>query len=372
MRPRLAHHHDAAACLRCDRVVPSVELELGVCRACTEFEAEHDPMAQSFEQTAEAVGLLERDPSRIVAWPFAAVDAVTGPMAPGTVWYVAAFSGGGKTTFTTSCIRRWVEAGVRVYVMPLELRAHEWRTGYLCQRLGVHPGDALSGRLRLAEAAGDLEAKRTREMLQHELQLSHDEDRAWSLYVNPAAMLSLDGFVRAARHAKRHGYHVIVVDHVDHVSDEGASPLEVSQQVNRALGRIAQALDIVIVCTTQMNGQAASGHRLAKYEPPQVNHIWHPGVKVQTATGILGLYRPTDPAASLDDVNAAKRGEIEPTRVLLPGCMGVVAMKLRNYGAHEGKRVELAVQRGAVEDRAPQDVHHIHTGGASERARGWR
>jgi hypothetical protein len=256
--------------------------------------------------------------------------------------------------------------------MPLELRPHEWRTGYLCQRLGVHPGDALSGRLRLAEAAGDLEAKRTRELLQHELRLSHDEDRSFSLYVNPAAMLSLGQFRQSADHAKRKGYDVIVIDHVDHVSDEGGSPIEVSQHVNRELGRIAQELDVIIVATSQLNLQAAAGHRLAKYEPPQVQHLWYPGAKLQTATGMIGLYRPFADGVSIEDMRAAKVGDIEAHDVLAQGRMGVIAMKLRNYGGNEGKRVELGVERGAVIDLPPQDTHHIHTGGASERARGWR
>lgn len=347
----------------------------GLCTACAVFQELHGPEDQGERQTTDAVALLERDASGIVSWPFAALDAMAGPMAPGNVWYVCAFSGGGKTTFMTSVIRRWLDAGVRVCVMPLELRPAEWRVGFVCQRLDIPPGDALSGRLRQREAQGDPNAKLAREQIQDEIQLWHVEDRSSQLYVAPFNVLSLSKFVATAQLAKRLGYHVIVVDHVDHVDDgtvdAASNAVAVSQMVNRELPRIAQELDLVIVATSQMNLQAASGHRLAKYEPPQVNHVWHPGVKLQSATGMIGLYRPVDTTANVDLLKQARLGEVEAHRVLKPGIMGVNAMKLRNYGAHEGRRVELAVRQGAVHDLDPQDAHAIHTGGASSRPRGW-
>src|ERR1043165_8834920 len=116
------------------------------------------PIVIASDQVTDAMAALDRHPSIYLRWPFADLDALTGPMAPGNVWFVCANSGGGKTTFIASVILRWRHAGKRVYVMPLETRPNEFRTLLACLETNIHPGDALSGNLRTMP---DGEAKRS-------------------------------------------------------------------------------------------------------------------------------------------------------------------------------------------------------------------
>jgi hypothetical protein len=99
------------------------------------------------EQASEAMVDLDRHPDTFVRWPYEDLDALTGPMAPGDVWFVCARSGGGKTTFVSSTILRWLADGKRLYVLPLETRPKSFRTYLACMAAGVQPGDALSGAL---------------------------------------------------------------------------------------------------------------------------------------------------------------------------------------------------------------------------------
>lgn len=75
------------------------------------------PEVLAMNQVHEAMNHLDRHPTTFVRWPFKALDELTGPLGPGEVWYVCAFSGGGKTTFVCSAIERWRQAGDRKSVV---------------------------------------------------------------------------------------------------------------------------------------------------------------------------------------------------------------------------------------------------------------
>jgi hypothetical protein len=321
------------------------------------------PDTAAVEQTADALDLLNRDPAGYVRWPFADVDALAGPIAPGTVWGIGAASGGGKTTFVASCVRRWIDAGVRVAVLPLEIRPSEWRVHFACLRLGVYPGDMLSGELRLREHAGDLRARETRMAVWAEVErLAKDGTVRERLYLSPDRAVNERSLKAAFAHAADHGFQVVVVDHIDHVGDEHAgasrSELDTSKRVNQAVLEAAQRCDLAGVFTSQLNASRTRGakDKLAKYAAPVTQDLYLHTFKEHNATGILGLFRPLMPDADPDALSRARAGDRPPADVLEPQTMGVTAMKLRNYGGREGNRVYLAVEHGQARDRTADEA----------------
>ena len=79
-----------------------------------------DPEVEASDQIVDALIDLDRDPSCYLHWPWPTLDRLVGGMAPDEVYFVCAFSSGGKTTFLASAVNRWLDLGRRVYVLPLE------------------------------------------------------------------------------------------------------------------------------------------------------------------------------------------------------------------------------------------------------------
>jgi hypothetical protein len=254
------------------------------------------PAVAAGNQITEAVAHLQRHPASLVRWPFPELDALTGPMGPGEVWFTAAFSGGGKTTFVVSVIDAWRRAGKRVYVMPLELQPYRFRT-YLA---GLEAG------------------------------------------LRKAAAFRAD---------------VVVIDHIDHIAGgDGTSLYSESVRVNDAALRMAQDNGLLLWFTSQLNMDIARGKdHLAKFGPPMQPHLMFPTAKLKNATGIIGLFRPIRAMRSDETkkdyeafLKTARAGAADAPKALETGVVGVNAMKLRNYGAHEGRKILLGFEKGRV------------------------
>lgn len=306
---------------------------------------------QASLQVLGAIKDLRRDPDTFMHWPWGALDHMTAGMAKGDVWFVAAFSGIGKTTFVTSAINRWLGEGKRIFALPLETQPKRFRTYLACQRLGIRPGDAFSGELRRRNGP---ELRR----LEQEL-VEQGSKIADKLRVESTQEINLPRFKAACEAAAAWGADVLIVDHIDHIeAGDGTNQYAESTKVNRTALRLAQDLGLLLVLTSQLNTEAVKGgDHLAKFAAPREQHIKFGGHKREVATGMLGLYRPLRaPVAneSADDYKAelrkARSGEIEPQQVLMPGTMGVVYMKDRNYGT-DGRKCLLSVVNGRVEDR---------------------
>jgi replicative DNA helicase len=334
----------------------------GYCFACWDAE-QRSPSTTALRQTHAALDTLSLPAAAFVRWPYAAVDDLTGPLAPGNVWYVPGASGGGKTTFITGAIDAWITAGTRVAVLPLELQAQDWRTHLAAVRAGVDPGDVRSGALRMREEGGDADAARLLDLVRAKLRaMPMDPTDRWSLYVSPERAVTAKRLERVFREASEHGYQVVVIDHIDHVGGEeghgGSGSLEESKQVNQALLELAQKYGLVAVAMSQLNASRLKGakDRLAKYAVPQTSDMYMHTFKEHVATGVLGLFRPIRPDADPDLVAKARHGDVEPQQVLEPGCMGLVGMKLRNYGSREGQRRYLALDYGRPRDRTADEA----------------
>lgn len=309
------------------------------------------PEVIASDQVVEAMIALDRHPDTFVRWPFPELDALTGPMAPGSVWFVCAASGGGKTTFVSSVIDLWRVAGKRVYVMPLETRPHEFRTYLACMATGVHPGDALSGNLLTLP-----DGREKRALLKSELMTQTKSPYVERVMVSGQRAINLGGLQSGLQEAKAFRADVVIVDHIDHIDGgDGTNLYTEAKRVNDGALRMAQDNDLLVLFTSQLNMTASKGDYLAKYLPPKDEHVAFGSLKRRNATGMIGLFRPTramKPDETPEEFSAAMKaarmsGE-NVADMLEPNTMGVVSMKSRNYGAREGMRTNLSVQHGRV------------------------
>lgn len=322
------------------------------------------PEIVASDQVADAMSALDRHPDTFVRWPFQELDALTGPMAPGNVWFVCASSGGGKTTFVASVIDLWRIAGKRVYVMPLETRPREFRTYLACMAAGVHPGDALSGELRCMP---DGEAKRA--VLKSELLTQSKAPYVERVMVSGQRAIDIAGLTKGLQEAKAFGADVVIVDHIDHIAGgDGSNLYGEAKAVNDGALRMAQDNDLLLLFTSQLNMASSKGDYLSKYLPPKDEHVAFGSLKRRNATGMIGLFRPLrkrrpdEPEEDyLRTLRAARAGTGNISDALEPNTMGVSAMKLRNYGAREGAKTYLTVSHGRVFSMDEKDKYS--TGG---------
>jgi replicative DNA helicase len=322
-----------------------------------------DALAQAVSQTADAMLELERPASEYLRWPWPELDAVTGPLgAGGVVWFVCAFSGIGKTTFTTSLIEEWRALGKRVYVMPLETRAKTFRTHLACVQAGVYPGGVLSG---ADKQRPDWESLKHRVV--QCLRAQRESPFLDTVMISEQTAINVAGLERGLMEAKSFGADVVIVDHIDHIegAGDGKNLYAESKAVNHAALTMAQDNGMTLLFTSQLNLEIAKGtDHLAKFGPPRDSHVLMGNTKRQIATGMIGLFRkPRDRKQHETDdeylaaLKDARAGKIEPPDILDPNVMGVVAMKLRHFGAREGRRVFLGFEHGKVVGLSERDHH---------------
>lgn len=316
------------------------------------------PVVLAQNQVIDAMSMLDRHPDTFLRWPFPDLDAMTGPMAPGNVWFVVATSGGGKTTFVSSVVEQWRLQGKRVYVMALETRPREFRTYLACMATGVHPGDALSGQLLTLPNGGAI-----REQLKTELLSQVRKPYVDTVMVSGARAINMTGLMQGFKEAKAFNADVVIVDHIDHIEGgDGSSLYSEAKRVNDGALVMAQDNDLLVLFTSQMNMSVARGDYMSKFLPPKVDQVAFGSLKERNATGMIGLFRPVraprhdeDATDYTNALKSARAGTGDVAGMLEPNTMGVVAMKLRNYGSREGMKVLLAVKHGRVSDMPERD-----------------
>lgn len=317
----------------------------------------------ALDQVDEALAFLDLDADAFLHFPYRDLDALVGGIGPGTVGFLCAFSGGGKTTFTGSLVERWREHGKTQYIMPLETKPKTFRVYWACQKLGFHPGEILSGDyLRRPDHA------EVRAAIKQELVWQSMPAQAKRVLVSSTDFVTADGLCDAVEEAKDCGCDVVIVDHIDHIEGgDGGNLYAESARVNKLALKLAQHHDLHLLFTSQLNLEALrGGDALAQYQPPRPNHVFLGNEKRKVATYMLGLFRPLreqGPDESFkeytDAVKAARTGGADVDTVLERGAMGVVQMKSRN-GKPEGRKIKLGVRDGRVVDyeRLP---YHMRT-----------
>jgi hypothetical protein len=319
----------------------------------------YDPETIIVSALADAEFALDTDMDTVPRWPWQAVHELAGPLGPGTVTYLAAFPGNGKTSYLGHAIWHWLSKGLRVFHMPLEATPREFVVRLLCAELQLDADDALSLRLNERAQRGDPDAVRQRERLREAYQrVARDPGPIEHLVIEPAGMLSAAQFKRACKVAVKMGADVIVVDHVDHIgqtADDTRNEIAISRDVQHTAHQIARDAGVPFVLASQLNSSRTGGDPLAHYRPPRPDWLWNKGVKEQVATNILGLYRPMRADLTDDQRRNASRGILPASDVAARNQMGVASMKLRYGGAMKDSAAILQYERGAIRDLPPAD-----------------
>jgi len=326
-----------------------------------------------------AAWLNDLTSDELVGWPWRAVNELAGPLVPGRLTYVAAFPGGGKTTFLTQCLHYWVQSGKKVLYLPLEANPGEVMVRLACLKLGINADDALALRLRQWADAGDQLARERIDLLTHEFMAMRGNRTLFErLRIEPVESLNASTFEAAIAVAHAAEVDLVVVDHVDHVeAEEGraTTDIAVSNELQAIALRSAKRLSIPMVLASQLNSGRTGGDRLAHYRPPVADWLYNKGKKEQMAANILGLSRVLDPHAEPDHLKEVREGRRDIGSVVLPDRMAVTGMKLRYGGALKERSVQLSYVHGVIRDLDDGEAregaavrHGIPTGGPSQ----WR
>lgn len=331
----------------------------------------------AFDQTGEAEQMLRKRPHEVLRFPWPDLDALTGPIGVGgELWFLVAVSGSGKTTFVTSLIERLRLAGRKIYVMPLETSGKKFRATLACmalaeledpaERLVINPGDVNSGQYLSFPNVDEVRRK---------LNAAYKAQRE-APYCDQV-MVAEDGEVNVRRleqcfaEAYAFGADLIIVDHIDHIDGGTGHVAAQSKAVCYRALQLAKLNDQRVLFTSQVNfDMLKGGDKLAKYQPPMIQHLKYPTTKVEVATGIIGLSRkirarrPDEGIKEYQEtLKAASKGLIEATEVLEPGVTQVNAVKLRNYGEREGQRILLGYEHGRLVPLPEKDRYASGLGG---------
>lgn len=309
--------------------------------------------AEVFDQSQDAMGELSRPAGQYLVMPWPTLYSLTGPLAPGDIWFVAAFSGRGKTTLLTSLCDELLQRGDTVFYCGLETRPKMLRTYFAAYRKGYEPGAILSGTAKLEwESWPSVRAELMLE-IQRMMRLPDDG----RLFVSGKRRIVAEELGEVFDQAREVRARVVVIDHIDQVQADRASAYAASRAVVETLEDMAKHFEIPVLVATQLNNEVLRGDPLAQLRPPQPHHVFMGGHKRHVATGMLGLYRPLDPQVSPDVLKAVRKGEREVLDVALPHTMAVACMKHRHFGSREGKSVHLGVTRGRVHEQSERDEY---------------
>jgi hypothetical protein len=327
--------------------------------------ARTDALIDTTDQVGATIADLNREASDFLRLPYPALNAVVGGMAESDIWFIAAFSGRGKTTLLTSIVDEYVAQGRNVYLMGLESKPNEIRTHLACRELTrrwfasngqdgarVDGGDVLSGEL---QDRADWPA--LRKLLEATVRTQMALPMRERLTVDGARFVTANGLRAACQRAAYLDADVVVIDHIDHIGGEngGAASFEESVRACNAALDAAHEYGIRMLVATQLNNQGVRSDPLAGFRPPQPHHVYLGPQKRMIASGMLGLYRPLKQGITPDELKAAKDDKADYSVILEPNTMGVVCMKNRKQGRHEGKKIALGVEHGRVHEISERD-----------------
>ena len=193
----------------------------GYCKVCLRLQAiSPQTLADARDkQVGEALHVMQHQ--TYIRWPYDALHRMAGPIPTGSVVYIGARSGGGKTTFMYSTIEQWRVMGYGITVLPLEQRPRDWRVGWSAVRCGVRADDVLSGELSERMKGGEEFARQQMERVMRDVALQAVDPALQKVNVCVDATVDVTGLEVACAVAHDRGDQIVVVDHIDHISGEG-------------------------------------------------------------------------------------------------------------------------------------------------------
>jgi hypothetical protein len=306
-----------------------------------------DWVAQQVDQAITNVDIVG---ASFPQWPWSDLRKLLGPIAYRRLIMIAAATSQGKTAFVMSLVSALAHAGTGVYVCGLESNASELRTKLACLDIGLDPLFPLESRWTELPEAG-----RWKIALRDALRAQAAEPMRSLVSFDPRRAIGYEELQDAATRAVEAGKRIVIVDHVDRLKQgPGVNPFTEMDRMVKYATDLADQHCLVMIMTTQLNGEAYKGSRIAVYNPPQIHHLHMGGTKRFEAHSILGLYRPRRIEATKEEIKAVESGQADPYTILMPNTMGVKILKHRS-GNVEGRQCYLGVERGRIVDIPERD-----------------
>lgn len=302
-----------------------------------------DAVHRQADQSKDAKTALVQNLYSGIEWPWASMQDVLGSINAGTVHYLCAPSGNGKTTMAGSLVLEWIRNGVTVVLGGFERDPSSLRTLLAAQSLGINPGDVLGGEWEKHDdfrQKHDAMMERIDEMIRQvapwqNLHLVEDD------HVSPNAIQNISLTARAV--ATKHQSTLCIVDHVDHLGPDGSKGWGASSDSVYAIHREAKKYGTRWLAFSQMNNREGgkSGDKFWRHRSMPFAAVSNGQTKEQTAWTMTGLYRPLDPAATPDDFKAVLADQKPLKDVLWHGVTALNVMKHRDHGERVGTRMLL-------------------------------
>lgn len=298
------------------------------------------------DQVYEANRLVGLAATSYLEWPWPLLSNVMGGIGPGSLGFVCAASGAGKTSFLLSAMRRWFSAGRRVYYAGLETRPHILRTQWACRELSIDAGDVLTGRAPRTIA----EWPSVRERLRKEFMSQVTSTVMDRIRFAPFRFLNLRALETMYREAADFDADLVVVDHIDHVDGERGNQYESSVAAVKKVLALTQDYELRTIAASQTNLSGAGSDPLRFHRPVRRDHVKNGNHKLEVADWALGLYRPLKPGLTRGVLKDWREGKIDLAAILDRGVTELNVMKHRAYGNREGTRIRLGFAKGEVLD----------------------
>lgn len=300
------------------------------------------------QQVERALERIAWDPNGIRRFRFrpAGLHAIARYLVPGQLWIIAAATGIGKTTLLLCAADDFVLDGARVAYLGLEMEDHELRTAHACLRARVPRWVAVEN--SWSEQPGGREMAKS--VMEH-LFAQRKHPLVDRLLFLPHRYIDAGVLKQAAKEAAAFGADILIVDHLNHISSSSLNDFTHIVQLSK---KIAEDHGLVNISAVQMNRDAVrGGHKLTRYQPMQLQHMYGGGVIEHNAVVVLNPYRPIVTGADETTkklILAATKGDIEPTSVLQKDRMGIAVLKHRPRGELEGHRCVLRLEHGKLYD----------------------
>lgn len=295
-------------------------------------------------QVGAALDWLELPLTAFQGWCYPVLDSVLGPIPPGTINFLCAASGQGKTSFLLSLMCRWHATGRRIYYAGLETKPNLLRTQWACRVLGLDPGEILSGRY-----FDRFNPESIRTSVRAELLRQREDDSFRRVRFAPHAEMNVPAMIEALTEAHEFGADLVVIDHIDHIGGEATTNhYAESREVHRALKTLVDKYGLRTLIASQLNNTGLAADPLLNHRPVRPERLYMGGHKMQLADLMLGLYRPLRGDITKDEHAKFKADRVTIDTLLEEHVSVVHVMKHRLDGKRTGARVRLGYARGEI------------------------
>lgn len=281
--------------------------------------------------------LIESD--RAVRVPWAALDAMIGPLVPGWIVFFGARPKAGKTTTLLNLLEAWSSLRRRCLYLTTETGPEALRQKWACMHAGVTMNAYLKGEVTPEEAAA-VARHRHRQMTDPVL-------LNYALF-EAAQHMAAPALVEACVRAKRAGVEVVIYDYLQRVRGlPGQHDVSRVADATKQLKDAARELDLLVVsAATLWMGKGL----LDEYEPPG-NGSWYYGQAPQQEADVaVQMWKPFRSGIGREEKRLVLEGHKPVEEIVQPATMGLRLAAHRWWDESNNRMARLRIEGGWLSD----------------------